>query len=238
MNLLNEEDWYDQYQIALMCTGVYSVFGDGETFHKFIKDVKSKAKQGKKDHFLLPRHMIDSPDREEVDKVRRFSADQWNDKWDEFELIVSEIHHLVYDEEFFDLLGFDDSDEKGFIVFSCSQVIRFLKHKSISYTIESDTLQNQPDEESFESGVTDAGVARSDYTHTTALLKIQQKVIDKFYYSSELQHPKRAEVLHFIEETSKEYSIPVSSTMAKSIFTITKPDDHNPKKKGKTLKKG
>lgn len=66
-------------------------------------------------------------------------------------------------------------------------------------------------------------------TYQTNLLKIQDLAIKHFYESRKPVDPKKSEVTEWIKNEASNLKISISDNIADAIFTIIKPDDHNPK---------
>lgn len=65
--------------------------------------------------------------------------------------------------------------------------------------------------------------------YETNLLKIQNLAIKNFYESRRRADPKKDEVTEWIKSEAAKLEITISQNIADAIFTIIKPDDHNPK---------
>lgn len=67
------------------------------------------------------------------------------------------------------------------------------------------------------------------FKYESDLLKIQQLAISEFYLFRKNVDPKSNEVTEWIKNKGEELKINVSTNIAEALFTIIKPNDHNPK---------
>lgn len=65
--------------------------------------------------------------------------------------------------------------------------------------------------------------------YSSELLNILDLAIVNFYESRREVDPKKEEVLEWLATKAKELKVNLSDNIAEAIFTIIKPDDHNPK---------
>ncbi len=65
--------------------------------------------------------------------------------------------------------------------------------------------------------------------YTNDLLIILNLAINEFFYPRKSKDPKKDEVIEWLKIKGKELKVNVSDNIAEAIFTIIKPNDHNPK---------
>lgn len=68
-----------------------------------------------------------------------------------------------------------------------------------------------------------------DSVYETDLLKIQQLAILEFFNPRRAVDAKKDEVTQWVKDKGNELNLNVSDNVAEAIFTIIKPQDHNPK---------
>jgi len=66
-------------------------------------------------------------------------------------------------------------------------------------------------------------------SYSTDLIKMLNLAINEFYIPRRSTDPKKDEVAEWLKSKGKFLKVNVSNNMADAIFTIIKPDDHNPK---------
>ncbi|SFH60632.1 hypothetical protein SAMN05216299_1333 [Nitrosospira sp. Nsp14] len=90
--------------------------------------------------------------------------------------------------------------------------------------------RNAPGSVLFRDGASDAP-SISDPSYSTAWLDILTRAIAQFFNPRRDLDPKREEVVEWIISEAAKAGLPQSKNIAVAIFTIIKPDDHDPKKK-------
>ncbi len=65
--------------------------------------------------------------------------------------------------------------------------------------------------------------------YSTVLMDILKLAVNEFFNPRKIVDPKKEEVTEWIKSKGMELGVNVSSHVAKSIFTLIKPNDHNPK---------
>lgn len=65
--------------------------------------------------------------------------------------------------------------------------------------------------------------------YTNDLLNILNLAINEFFHPRKNKDPKKDEVIEWLKIQGKELKVNVSDNIAEAIFTIIKPNDHNPK---------
>lgn len=70
---------------------------------------------------------------------------------------------------------------------------------------------------------------QTSFRYQTNLLKIQNLAIKHFYEPRKPVDPKKDAVTEWIKTEGTKQGVNISDNIADAIFTIIKPDDHNPK---------
>ena len=86
-------------------------------------------------------------------------------------------------------------------------------------------------EKKFDSSNNDSNKLTSCFDYSTPWLKVLDEAILKFFSPRHEVDPKKEEVVEYIEKRAQEEGISDPASIAKSVFTIIKPHDHNPKKR-------